>query len=125
MENLNSEETLWVILPILLVVGVLIASIIILPLAKTEVRSKASELKAVPTKITVPTPTQVTSKRPEIVCSSLYSPVCSKAGVTFESECEANLAGVTSFTKGACPKIPAPKSPQSEVGTPRLLPASN
>jgi len=125
MNNLNGEETLWVVLPILLVVAILVASIIILPKTQAEVRSKASEPIIVPTNI--PTPTFSATERPEIICSSLYSPVCSQAGVTYANECEANQAGVTAFTKGVCPKpkAPAPRSPQVEVGTPKLLPASN
>lgn len=115
MKNLNSEETLWVILPILLVVGLLIASIIILPKTQTEVRSKASE----PTVTITPTVTNFIPERPEVVCTTLYSPVCSQNGVTYPSECEANLAGVTSFTKGECPKTPT-KAP-----TPAVLPLSN
>ena len=102
MKNLNSEETLWVILPILLVVGLLVTSIIILPKTQTETRSKASEPTVTPTKTATPTPS--VSERPEVVCTSLYSPVCSQAGVTYPNECEANQAGVTAFTKGECKK---------------------
>lgn len=118
MNNLNGEETLWVTLPILLVVGLLVASIIILPLTQTETRSKASE----PTIVITPVPTNIT--RPEVICTSLYSPICSQAGVTYANECEANQAGVTAFTKGACPKAKAP-APTAASGTPRPLPASN
>jgi len=111
MKNLNGEETLWVIFPILLVIGVLIASIIILPQTQIQTTSKASQ----------PTPSPITpppsvSEYPEVVCSSLYSPVCSQKGITYQSECEANQAGVTSFTKGACPKA---------FATPKAIPASN
>lgn len=109
MKNLNSEETLWVILPILLVVGLLIASIIILPQTQTEVRSKASEPTTTPTKVVLPTPS--VSERPEIICTTLYSPVCSQAGVTYSSECEANKAGVTSFTQGACSAVQTKPQP--------------
>lgn len=123
MKNLNSEETLWVILPILLVVGVLIASIIILPRTQTETRSKASEPTAVPTKVVLPIITPSTT-RPEVVCSSLYSPVCSQNGITYPSECEANQAGVTVFTKGECSKA---KATPTKIITPapKVLPASN
>lgn len=119
MKNLNSEETLWIILPILLVVGILVASIIILPKAQTETRSKASEPIVTPTKVPTVTPTQ--PERPEIVCSSLYSPVCSQAGVTYPNECEANQAGVTAFTKGACKTAPA----KTVSPTPAAIPAVN
>lgn len=119
MKNLNGEETLWVILPIVIVVGILVASIIILPKTKVETRSKAAEPTAIPTKVITPTIVQVIT--PEVVCSSLYSPVCSGAGVTYASECEANQAGVTAFTQGECKtKIPPKTSP-----TPLALPTSN
>ena len=117
MKNLNSEETLWVILPILVVVGLLIASIIILPQTQTEVRSKASEPITTPTKA----PTPSISERPEIICTALYSPVCSQAGVTYSSECEANNAGVTAFTQGECKT----KVIKTVTPTPQILPASN
>ena len=119
MNNLNGEETLWVTLPVLLVVGILVASIILLPLTQTETRSKASEPVTVPTKIIVATPTPSSTQRPEVICTSLYSPVCSQNGVTYPSACEANQAGVTAFTQGACPKTKA-ISP-----TPKLLPVTN
>lgn len=122
MKGLNGEETLWVVLPILLVIGILVASIIILPKAQTETRSKASEPTITPTKVLTVTPTQ--STRPEIVCSSLYSPVCSNSGVTYPNECEANQAGVTSFTQGECPSAKA--TPTQIISTsPKILPATN
>lgn len=114
MNNLNGEETLWVVLPILLVVAILVASIIILPKTQTNIGSKAATPTMIITPV-LPTPT-LTTVAPEVVCSSLYSPVCSQAGVTYANECEANQAGVTAFTQGACPKIKV---------TPRPLPASN
>lgn len=119
MKNFNSEETLWVILPILVVVGLLVASIIILPKTQTEVRSKASEPTTVPTKVATPTPS--VSERPEVICTSLYSPVCSHAGVTYPNECEANQAGVTAFTQGACKNTPK----KTVTPTPAILPATN
>lgn len=123
MNNLNGEETLWVILPILIVVGILVASIIILPKTQVEVRSKASEPTVVPTKI--PTPTvPLSTERPEVICTSLYSPVCSLSGVTYANECEANNAGVTAFTKGECPKTKI--TPTKAISpTPKILPTSN
>ena len=124
MKNLNSEETLWVILPILLVVGLLIASIIILPRTQTEVRSKASEPTAVPTKVITATPTPSVTQRPEVICSSLYSPVCSQKGITYPNECEANNAGVTSFTKGECSKTKS-TSTKAITPSPKALPVSN
>jgi hypothetical protein len=119
MKNLNSEETLWVILPILLVVGILIASIIILPKTQTETRSKASEPTAVPTKAVISSPTKI-----EVVCSSLYSPVCGQNDQTYPNECEANQAGVTVFTQGAC--TPIKTTPSKVVSpTPKTLPVAN
>lgn len=118
MKNLNGEETLWVVLPILLVVAILIASIIILPKTQVENRSKAAAPTAVPTMVIIPTATQAPT--PEVICSSLYSPVCSQSGVTYASACEANLAGVTDFIKGACPKAKITPKP-----SPKILPTTN
>ena len=119
MKNLNSEETLWVILPIILVVGILIVSIIVLPKTQATITSKASTPTAVPTKVVVPTAPPSVTEHPEVICSSLYSPVCSQAGVTYSSECEANNAGITSFTKGEC------KATKAVTPTPKALPTSN
>lgn len=94
MKNLSGQQSLWVLFPILLVLLVLIAGIILLPTIKTEVRSKAAEPKPTPV-------SQIQS--PEIICSELYSPVCAN-GVTYDNGCEANLAGVTTYTPGACPE---------------------
>jgi len=119
MKDLNGEETLWVILPILFVVALLIASIIILPRTQTNTASKAATPVAIPTKVIVVTPTPSASQSPEIICSSLYSPVCSQSGVTYANACEANSAGVTAFTQGACKAKTAP------TPAPKVLPASN
>ena len=118
MKNLNSEETLWVIFPILLVVGLLVASIIILPKTQTNLNSKASTPTVLPTQVILDSPTPSSTERPEIICSSLYSPVCSPSGVTYPNECEANQAGVTAFTEGECSKTKA-------TPTPKVLPATN
>lgn len=123
MKNLNGEETLWVILPILLVVGILVASIIILPRTQVEIRGKAAEPTVAPIKV-LATPTPSVTQRPEIVCSSLYSPVCSQNGVTYANECEANLEGVTAFSDGACGK-PNTTPIKAVSPTPNLLPATN
>jgi hypothetical protein len=50
--------------------------------------------------------------------------VCSSQGVTYPNECEANQAGVTSFTKGECPKTKA-VSTSTPSPTPNTLPATN
>lgn len=103
MKNLSGQQSLWVVFPILLVLVVLIAGIILLPTVQTELRSKASEPAVAPL-------TQ--SESPEIICSELYSPVCGVDSVTYNNGCEANLAGVTTFTQGAC-------------RTPETLPTTN
>ena len=122
VKNLNGEETLWVILPILIVVGILVASIIILPQTQTKTSSQAATPTATPTKVVVPTASP-TTQRPEVVCSSLYSPVCSQAGVTYANECEANQAGVVSFTNGACKTNVTTTKTVSPA--PKVLPTSN
>ena len=122
VKNLNGEETLWVILPILIVVGILVASIIILPRTQTNTSSKASTPTPVITKVVVPT-VSPTTQRPEVVCSSLYSPVCSQAGITYTNACEADLAGVVTFIQGAC-KV-KPTSSKTVTPTPKVLPATD
>ena len=120
MKNISGQESLWVALPILVVIILLIAGLIFLPQAQTEIRSKASEpAKAIITPNPIPTQTEA----PEIVCSDLYSPVCGVNGVTYSSACEANQDGVISFTEGICAKvIPTTGKPQNLLYT---LPATN
>lgn len=97
MARLNSEETLWTVLPIIVVIILLIAGIILLPQAGTDVRSRASEPKAIITPIPAKTET------PEVVCSDLYDPICGSDGKTYPNVCEANLIGITTYSAGACP----------------------
>lgn len=100
MARFNSEETLWVVFPMILVIILLIAGIVFLPQTPADVRSRASEPKP-----SVITPNVKKPQAPEVVCTELYTPVCATlTHKTYGSPCEADLAGVTSFTAGACTK---------------------
>jgi hypothetical protein len=120
MARFNSEETLWVIFPMILVIIVLIAGIIILPQTQTDVRSRASEP---PATIITPVPNQ--PQDPEIVCSDLYSPVCGVNGQTYANMCEANAAGVTAFTPGTCSSSPTPQTTPPSSNLLYTVPTAN
>ncbi len=118
MKNLSGQESLWVALPMLVVLAILILGLIFLPQIQGEIRSRASEPK--PAVIT-PSPTPET---PEVVCSDLYSPVCGSNGETYPTACEANLSGVTTYENGECPS----PTPTATVNFPKLkytLPTTN
>ncbi|MDB5263450.1 MAG: kazal domain protein [Adhaeribacter sp.] len=54
-------------------------------------------------------PTQLTcidtaKINPEALCTMQYEPVCGCNNKTYGNACQAENAGVTAFTKGACPE---------------------
>jgi Kazal-type serine protease inhibitor domain len=44
------------------------------------------------------------SPKTECVCTQQYDPVCGCNQKTYGNACEANCAGITSYTNGACQK---------------------
>lgn len=108
----SPEEVLKSIFPLLLVVIALVGAIIFLPNLQQinlDERSRASEITPV---ISPRDTVQRDTVTPDVVCSSLYSPVCGSDSKTYSNSCEANLAKITNFTPGEC-------------DTPTLLPNSN
>ena len=108
--KVSAEESLWLAFPILLVVVVLVAGIFYLQRTNVDVRSRASE--PTPALIT-PQITKGLPQAPEVVCAQIYEPVCGLNNKTYSNSCEANLDGVTNFTKGVCvtpTQIPLPQS---------------
>ncbi len=39
---------------------------------------------------------------PNILCAQVFEPVCGCDGETYSNSCEAEKAGVTQYSKGAC-----------------------
>lgn len=114
MKNLSAEHTLLALLPIILVLIAIVGALVIFP-KNVDPRSRASEAKAVPTIVKIPslTPTVASAKGgkptgPETVCTDLYSPVCGRDGKTYSNACEANLQGVIVASEGACKSSPTP-----------------
>jgi len=104
MKTFSAEESLWLALPILIVVLGLAAAIILFQNNEGDIRSKASEPKTV---------TPVAPSRPEIVCASMYEPVCGSDNNTYSNACEAGLLGIFNTTPGTC-----------SATTPAILPAT-
>ena len=97
----SPEEVLWSVFPLLLVAIALVGGIFFLPRlqqANLDDRSRASE------PVNTPTSPQGALTQPEIICSSLYDPVCGSNEITYPNSCEANLAKITQFTSGECEK---------------------
>lgn len=108
MKNqLSSQDTLLAALPIVIVLVALVGAIIFFPKNNNDNRSNADEpiptvvRQAVPTAL--PTPETVT---PEIVCASLYQPVCGVNGQTYTNECEANKLNIAVASTGECKPSP-------------------
>lgn len=106
MKNLSAEHTLLALLPIILVLIAIVGALVIFP-KNVDPRSRASEAKPTPTMVKIspsPTPTEVLRK-PETVCTDLYSPICGRDGKTYSNACEANLQGVIIASEGACKSL--------------------
>lgn len=100
-----NSKTLLAALPLALLTGALASAIIFFPDSK-DIRPRASDPATFnPSPTLTPTTTpDLPTAQPEIVCSDLYSPVCGSDNLTYDSACEAQLAGVQIISNSPCPQ---------------------
>lgn len=111
MRSPSGQETLFAALPIVVVLIVLIGALLFFSQNNLDIRSRATNPSPTPTTVQKiitptqpPTPTIEENPLPQIACSDPYQPVCGSDGQTYNSQCEAQLAGVIVTAKGECPK---------------------
>ncbi|KKT46333.1 MAG: protein of unknown function with transmembrane region [Candidatus Collierbacteria bacterium GW2011_GWC1_45_47] len=94
MKAFSAEESLWLALPILIVLLGLAAALVIFQTRGGEIRTRADQ--------PAPVVTPVVLQRPEVVCSEIYEPVCGRDNITYINSCEAGLAGMFVYITGEC-----------------------